>query len=50
MNDVIERLARIEYMLKTLIDALAGEDEQEDVQYDLEGAPLFNDRSQDDML
>ena len=44
------QLDRIEIMLMTLIDALAGEDEADDVQYDLEGAPLFAERDQGDML
>ena len=32
------------------IDALAGEDDADEVQYDLEGAPLFAERDQGDML
>lgn len=51
MDDELKaQLDRIEIMLMTLIDALAGEDDADEVQYDLEGAPLFAERDQVDML
>ena len=50
MDELKAQLDRIEMLLMTLVDALAGEDEADDVQYDLEGAPLFAERDQGDML
>ena len=50
MDELKAQLDRIEMLLITLVDALAGEDEADDVQYDLEGAPLFAERDQGDML
>lgn len=50
MDELKAQLDRIEMLLMTLVDALSGEDEADDVQYDLEGAPLFAERDQGDML
>lgn len=50
VEELKAQLDRIEILLKTLVDAMAGEDEADDVQYDLEGAPLFAERDQGDML
>ena len=50
MDELKAQLDRIEVLLMTLVDAMAGEDGADDVQYDLEGAPLFAERDQGDML
>ena len=50
MDELKAQLDRIEIMLMTLIEAMAGEDDADEVQYDLEGAPLFAERDQGDTL